>query len=464
MYHALAAERPAGSRLWWAHLGDMADLSCQNEMARADELLCERYDVHAFAGVAPGNHDKAFTGNFFWSPYWDSACPSGRLEKQLSDEMLRQTWQTSIDEVHGRMLPVQGWNPVAIATRRGGALVTATPLGPARHNQVRRGVIGIFIDTSEGQAFDLGVAGLFGTFSRQQADTANQAIQAVRDSAGPDYQDPLYVVFMHHPFNETSPESRARIEDWLAALDGGQARVLGIVSAHTHETQKHSHCVGRREIPEMVVGSTIDPPQEAALLAIGPAADGTVSLQLQTLPVVSRPGKTCGSRAPSITAQDCQQVMSELRNHTDCAALFRPAEVNSLGRDCSAIEHPMEINDRLQLASRWSGPGDEEEIRSDQHSRVSALWSCVCRDQRCKPSAAVLDLDDDSYSKLVRQELASSPKREQELTCLAWAAAAVQNYKTAGMKFADALRCAFDDDNLPPARDYIARLEVTPCY
>jgi len=65
---------------------------------------------------------------------------------------------------------------------------------------------------------------------------------------------------------------------------------------------------------------------------------------------------------------------------------------------------------------------------------------------------------------LVRQELATSPKREQELTCLAWAAAAVQNYKTAGMNFADALRCAFDDDSLAPARDYIARLEVTPCY
>jgi hypothetical protein len=76
----------------------------------------------------------------------------------------------------------------------------------------------------------------------------------------------------------------------------------------------------------------------------------------------------------------------------------------------------------------------------------------------------VLDLDDDSYFKLVRQELASSPKREQELSCLAWAAAAVQNYKTAGMNFADALRCAFDDDSLAPARDYIARLEVTPCY
>jgi hypothetical protein len=464
VYHALAAERPPGSRLWWAHLGDMADLSCANEMSRASSLLRERYDLHAFAGVAPGNHDKAFTGNFFWSPYWDSACPSGRLEKQLSDKMLLQSWQASVEEAHGRMLPVPGWNPVATATRRGSALVTATPLGAARHNQIRRGVIGIFIDTSDGQAFDLGVAGLFGTFSHEQAETAKQAVEAVRVGAGPDYRDPLYVVFMHHPFDETSPGSNARLKDWMATLDGDGTHVLGIVSAHTHESQRHSHCIGRRLIPEMVLGSTIDPPQEAALLAIGPAADGAVSLRVQTLPVVSRPGMTCSSRAPTIRSQDCQRVMSELRDHKDCAALFRPAEVNSLGRDCSDIEHPLEIGDRLQQASRWTGPGDEEEIRANQRSRVSALWSCVCRDRRCNPSSSVLELDDDSYFQLVRQELATSPKREQELTCLSWAAAAVQRYKTAGMSFADALRCAFDDDSVAPARDYIARLEVTPCY
>ena len=464
VYRALAAKRPAGSRLWWAHLGDMADLSCQNEMARAGALLRDRFDVHALAGVAPGNHDKAFTGNFFWSPYWDSACPSGRLEKELSDEMLRQTWQASIDEVHGHMETVPGWNPLASATRRGRALVTVTPLGAARHLNARRGVIGVFLDTSDGLAFDLGVAGLFGTFSSNQAETANRAIEAVRASAGPEYQDPLYVVFMHHPFEETSSGSNARLKEWMARLDSEGARVLGIVSAHTHEAQKHSHCVGRRMIPEMVVGSTIDPPQEASLLAIGPTADGTVGMRVQTLPTIARPGKTCSSRAPTITAYECQQVMADLRVHKDCAALFRPADANALGRDCSAIEHPLQINDRVQLAARWTGPGDEDEIRADQHSRIQALWSCVCRDRRCTPSPSSLDLDDDSYFNLIRQELVVSPQREQELTCLGWAAAAVQQYKTAGMNLADGLRCAFDDDNLAPARDYIARLEVTPCY
>jgi len=286
----------------------------------------------------------------------------------------------------------------------------------------------------------------------------------VRDGAGAEYQDPLYVVFMHHPFDETSPSSNRRLKEWMASLDGEGTHLLGIVSAHTHEAQKHSHCIGRRMIPEIVVGSTIDPPQEASLLAIGPVADGEVGMRVQTLPLVSRPGKTCTSRAPALTTQDCQQVMSGLRGHPDCAALFRPGEANSLGRDCSDIEHPMEINDRLQLAARWSGPGDEEEIRADQRTRTTALWGCICRDQSCIASPAVLDLDDESYSGLLRQELARSPARERELTCLSWAGAAVQRYKTAGMTFADALRCAFDDDSLAPAHDYIARLEVTPCY
>jgi hypothetical protein len=464
VYSTLAAERPADAPLWWGHLGDMADLSCRNEIDRAGRLLHERYDATAFAGVAPGNHDRAFTGNFFWSPYWDSACPSGRLEKELSDEILLRDWKAVVEKTHGRMSAVPNWSLISRVSGRGSALVTATPLGPTHHNGRRRGVIAIFLDTSDGQAFDLGVAGLFGTFSAEQARTADAVVSEVRDSAGADYEDPLYVIFMHHPLDETSPWSNKRLSDWIGKLDAGDPRVLGIVSAHTHEAQKHSHCIAEREIPEIVVGSTIDPPQEAALLTIGPVADGTAALRVQTLPVIARPGKTCSSRAPLITANDCQQVMAGLRGHKDCAALFRPADASALGRDCSVIEHPSEIEARLQLASRWTGPVDSQDIAEDQRARTKALWSCICRDNACTPSPTVLALDDESYSALLREQLGSSVEREKELTCLAWAGAAVQRYKSTGMRFADALRCAFDDDSLAPARDYISRFEVTPCY
>lgn len=464
-----AAERPARSHLWWAHLGDMADLSCKNEMDRASRFLRERYDPSALAGVAPGNHDKAFTGNFFWSPYWDSACPSGRLEKLDSDARLLAAWRSDIEGSRGRMLPVSGWDVMASLTQRGGALVTVTPLGTVRDHDQPRGVIAVFLDTSDGLDFDLGVAGLFGTFSRHQAATLDRAIADLR-AAGGAYADPFYVVFMHHPLGEMSPRSDGRLKEWIAHLDGDRgddqdrARVIGIVSAHTHVVQKHNHCIGGREVPEVVVGSTIDPPQEAALLSLGPNADGTVGLRLQTFPSVARPHKTCSTRAPTIPASTCQQVVAELRDHRECGSLFRLAEANALGRDCSDIENPLGLDGRLQLATRWIGPGDEDEIAADQRRRVRALWRCVCRDQRCAASPAVLDLDDDAYFALVVRELGRSPERAQELTCLGWAAAAVQRYKSAGMTMADALRCGFDDDSLPPSHDYIAPLEVTPCY
>jgi hypothetical protein len=464
IYAALAAQRPGGARLWWSHLGDMADLSCADEMDRTNELLLDRFPPQTFAGVAPGNHDKAFAGNFFWSPYWDSACPSGRMEKPLSDHKLQSTWRARVEDAGGRMLAVSGGSPVAAATRRGHALVTATPLGVTSRDERRRGVIGVFLDTSDGLAFDFGVAGLFGTFSSAQGETARTAIAAVRASAGPDYGDPLYVLFLHSPLGETIRWSRQRLTAWVQALDGDDARVLGIVSAHTHEVQKHSHCVGHRMIPEVVVGSTLDPPQEAALLTIGPQADGTLGLRVQTLPLVARPGKTCGARAPSLSTADCQQTMAELRGHPACAALFRQGEANALGRDCSDIEHPLAIEDRLQQAARWFGPGDEQEIKADQRRRAAKLWGCICRDGSCAPGQEMLDLRDNSYFRLAREVLARSPEREQELACLAWAGAAVQRYKTAGMSYGDALRCAFDDENLAPARDYIARLEVMPCY
>jgi hypothetical protein len=464
-YKRLADERAQANkgRLWWAHLGDMADLSCKHEMARSNRLFLDRFDEHALAGIAPGNHDKAFTGNFFWSPYWDTACRSGRLEKRESDDMLASVWRDPIDAQGGRMAPVESASLIAAATNRGTALVTAMPLGPVRHDGSPRGVIAVFLDTSDGQAFDMGVAGLFGTFSSKQGERARAVIEDVRRRAGPLYQDPLYVLFIHHPYDEMGLGSAGRLEKWIAALDAGSPRVIGIVSAHTHEAQKHSHCIGQRQIPEVVVGSTIDPPQEAALLTIGPAPEGMLALRLQTVPSIARPEKTCSTHAAGIPASACQKTMASLRASPACAPLFRAAEASALGRDCSAIENPLAIAGRLQLASRWIGPGDEDEIQADQHKRVRDLFTCICRDDACTVTPEALALDDDAYFSLVSSELRESPAREHELTCLAWAGAAVQRYKTAGMTFADALRCAFDDDNLPPARDYIARMEVIPC-
>lgn len=473
LYAQMARAPSGGGRLWWAHLGDMADLSCQGEMKRAGQLLRERYDPAGLAGVAPGNHDRAFTGNFFWSPYWSSACASGRLEKVDSDELLRQDWQGNVEAAHGRMLAIANTNLVARAIGRGAGLVAATPLGLVQEKDGkdgRRGVIGLFLDTADGQAFDLGAAGLFGTFSAQQRETLMQAIASIRQSEGEHYQDPAYLVFMHHPMDELGLFSHRRFAAWLRALDGDNARVLGIISAHTHVAEEHSHCVGQRMIPEIVVGSTIDPPQEAALLTLGPAADGVLSLRVQTVPAVARPGMTCGSPtlpAAPLTAAQCQTAIAGLRDDPDCAAMFRPASANARGLDCSVLEKTLTLHERL-LQACTSGPTEEAQLEQEQRQRAQALLSCICRKDgdgrpRCAPGTAAADLDDQPIYDLLKREMLRSPDRETELTCLGWAAAAVQRYKSAGMVFADALRCAFDDEKLSAAHDYIAHLEATPC-
>ena len=50
------------------------------------------------AGIAPGNHDMAFTGNFFCSPYWTGACKSSVVSlvppPKLSNFHDHATWRS----------------------------------------------------------------------------------------------------------------------------------------------------------------------------------------------------------------------------------------------------------------------------------------------------------------------------------------------------------------------------------
>ena len=427
VYAGIAAQAAKqGKPVLWAHLGDLADLSCAGEMDRATKLLARFSEVGPLAGVAPGNHDKSFTGNFFWSPFWDSACAK-RLEKVDSDDKIKELAAGRL--VSGsQMQSVKGglWKRLGQLggfTGRGGALTMVSPLGEVTHLGQRRGLIGVFIDTADEIDFDFGIAGLFGTFSRAQGDAVVGMVhdlqQARRRAAGAatPYDEPLYLVFGHHPFDETTGDANRNVSDLIARLDGAAdptasvlqdedsaaeemardlpPRVLALVSAHTHSAKAANHCVRkRRYLRELVVGSTIDPPQEAALLTVGPDPDGQASVRLQTLPAVGREEKTCDDEA-MVPAASCRALVGELQAAPDCRPLFKTDDA-LLGGDCQHLERRLTLRDRLEALTRSRGPITPDGIKAAQVVRTRHLLSCLCRGKRCAPPEEALALTDDA--------------------------------------------------------------------
>jgi hypothetical protein len=421
--------------------------------------------------VATGNHDSTFTGNFSWSPYWDSACRSGRLEKRDSDSTLQRM-------LHGKLLDgreaemitghafVSGFLPSS-------ALAVVTPLGIVHHQRRERGLVGVFADSSDDGAFDFGVAGVFGTFSDAQADRIDELVKGIRDRGGY-WDDPLFVVFAHHPWAAMASRSQQRLGKLIARLDAGEGggrtgttgpRVLALLTAHTHHAASNLQCVGGRELREIVVGSTIDPPQEAAIAWLGADERGALALRLRTIAAVARPGRTCGNE-PAVAASDCERTMAELEADPACQPLFARAD-RALGDDCQALEARTSLEDKLRRAGAARHSSDPDEIAAEQTRRAASLFACLCRGGRCTPPAR--PLDDGQYAALVHGLLADPTKEkadrnERELTCLAWAASAVQEHKGTGMTMADALRCSFQDTTLSAAREFVAVLEGRPCH
>jgi hypothetical protein len=221
-----------------------------------------------------------------------------------------------------------------------------------------------------------------------------------------------------------------------------------------------------------VVGSTIDPPQEAAVVTVGPDAHGALSLRLRTVQAVAREGRTCGQE-PAIDAAACEQVMAGLEAAPACQALFAQAGAQSpaqpggpLGADCQALERTTTLRERLDAAGRSHHSSDPARLAAEQTRRAQNLFACVCRDGRC--SVPARPLADEQYAALLTGLLAD-PRRERaaanerELACLSWAASVIQEHKATGMTMADGLRCAFADTTLSAAREFVAVLEDEPC-
>lgn len=509
-----------GSRPWWAHLGDFADHSCTREMDRMIELL-ERHvgeGQERWAGVAPGNHDSAFTGNFEWSPYWSDACTDddpvpgvkyARLDKVASDERLKKLLGeknlapgTITGVVEGSLLDGL-WRASPNVWWSASARYTVTPLGglPTDEKGKQRGVVGIFIDTADRLSRNFGIAGTFGTFSSKQAKAIQEAVTTLKNrppsktdsgkesgnNAGKDavidYADPWYVVFGHSPYQELTDSSREALDGLFSWLDrkgeckaGGDLckgpRILAFVAAHTHHAEAHRHCVNGRLLREIVVGSVIDAPQQAAQLEIGTDSRGRASVRLTTLPAVRRGGLTCEPQF-GVSAGDCHRVVAPLHSAKDCIDLVDgPDSGDEAPRSCEELERPLSLDEQVAGLVRHGGPRDPEKIMDADTKRARALLSCLCRrdpSNGITPPRACKDQDlrdqplhAERYAKVV-EELATDQGRANEVTCLAWAASSVQEHKANGMTMADALRCAFDDPSAPSARVIVATSEDVAC-
>jgi len=508
--------RDAGKRpVFWAHLGDFADLSCTGEILRAADMFSS-FGRQKLVGVAPGNHDMSFTGNFLWSPYWTGACRSSRADKVASLRIIGSLLDPRCGVV-AKEASVSGpeeslWPSWLTGT---GGLVTVTPLGSVRHRGQPRSVVAIFVDTGDDATFDWGLAGLFGTYSRDQDRRLRARVQDLKATV----TDPLWLVFAHHPLGEMTRPSRARLESTLAWLDGDplgtgtqgaatlepEPRVLAMIAAHTHRAETHRVCVAGRVVREIVVGSTIDAPQQGAILELGTDQRGLASARLRTVATIARPGFTCGTKPATIDAEVCQRIVARLKRDPDCEPLFD--EGQGAARDCSELEQPSDLGDTLRELMSSSSPVEPRAIRQAQTLRARRLMTCVCRknldasaartaltyqppfsaDGSCRPpsvaSAAVAPgpaatglgfcepiardgdpLDDDVFARRIDQRLASGGEEAaQELACLSWAASAQQLHKAMGMTFASALRCAFDDRTIPAAQESVATLDVQPC-
>jgi hypothetical protein len=472
----------APGAVFWAHLGDLADLACTGELARALGGL-EAFPAARLAGIAPGNHDTSFTGNFSWSPFWRAACgSSGRLDKAASLAQLEPFIGRGAADQPARAVSVvrSAW-PAFLG---GGpeALVTVTPLGVVSHRGRPRGLVAVFLDTADRAAFDRGIAGLYGTFSADQAARLRALVAELPARAGATYADPIFLVLGHHPIGELTAASADRLKGFLAWLDDDplgadrrparsrfdrDPRILAVLTAHTHHVESHRHCVGLRALREIVVGSTIDPPQQAALVEVGADARGLASVRVRTVPAVGRPGLTCGPTPATIPARDCAAALARLADAPACARLFDEDQAHA--RDCAVLEQPLELGGKMARLARASVAFEPDDIKDQQRARARRLLGCVCRAQAgggraCAPAEGGDPLDAEAFAALVDARLrAPDPAAAPELVCLSWAAAALQAHKATGMTYTEALRCAFDDPTIPAAQELVATLEAGPC-
>jgi hypothetical protein len=409
MYRDLRATWP---ELRWAHLGDIGDIACAEELDRFRDVV-GAFDARALVSIAPGNHDTTFLGNLSWHPEWDRACDGRRADRDALRAHLLE--YTSASEGLEASFGDPSLEFFASISR----------LGAIRGREV----LGVFLDTTDYGAIHLGVAGAQGAVTAAQIEWVERAL-AKRPA------DAWVVVFMHHPVASLSPSRNGRASLERLAKRLGD-RLLAVVSAHTHVAAHRRVCLGSRLVDELVVGSTIDPPQEAALLEVRDGAAGPV-VRLRTLAAVTRPKVACAPEAPQIPSSRCEARVRELLAGKECARLF--------GRGADSTWHALAKERCKEVAAPLAASSAEvptpEALDCVQQARAWRLLTCLS-----PGPAKPFPLEDRNPFRALESEFESGDADRRELlVCTAWAASVLQGHKAQGWRMETALRFAYQAD------------------
>ncbi len=439
------AERRRGAwrAAWWAHMGDFADLGCWRELGRAQRYVeafatqrgapdGEAPPHERLAALVPGNHDSTFFGNFVWHPDWETTCaPAGSERAQPPTKIDVDDWffeRMNKARSHRHMerpLSLSFWQMLNGGSQ---AFISFQELGTLAKGKL----VAAFLDTSDYGGGVLGLAGVEGAISTPQL----HALKASLCPTGPksataehDYRDDEVVLFLHHPRSALTVRSRERLDDLVRCLDG---RLLAIVSAHTHLAAPRVR--PDDPVPELMVGSILDPPQEAELLTI--KHDGAV--RLETVPSVSR--DPSGRDPVDVTLADCRAVYAALDDRG-----ARP-----------------ECHDLLHDSIDYDPPPTPDELKHGQQARARKLLRCagihlegakVVDDHTCidesttKLTPEACPLSSPELHDIVDATVLgdwSDKKRRNELVCLARAASLLQGHKKERWSFGRALQGAGD--------------------
>lgn len=402
------ADRHPDTALTYAYLGDLADIGCEGEMLRYPSywqrfaLGPRRGGPGGLAGIASGNHDNTYVGNFAWHPEWNAACDipgqptqSGIVDKDAANDHIGK--MASEFGVADLWMPKEPPCSLAGLAEGKDALPMVSTLGhlPADASSAARPVVGVFLDTGESAFWQFGAAGSMGNVSCAQVEAVEARVPA----------SALIVLMLHHPTSQLGLFSRMRLERmigrWRAGAQGD--RLLVVVSGHTHRSAWWpKNTLGDQVFREFTVGSTTDPSQEAAVLELrGTASKPEISLA--TVPAVQRPDMDCTALG-DLDAATCEKAVAPLL----ASACLKTDEFDY----SDVVDSPDRMTRKQEAVA--------DELRA------------------CLGIVTNRPMDPEVYTLASRNDPGAMT---QAMVCLSWAASLVQGRKLQGWRYADALRC-----------------------